>query len=334
MKRLTRPLVIAMLGGLTILLLVKLGDIDISLATLRQIDPLYLSLAIVIHYSGFVMRGWRWQKLLHGLGYRLNYGYLTALLMSGWFVSALVPARLGDVGRVYLLRRDHQVPLAQGFASIATERALDIVAILGLAALTATWALAGRTPAWVWQTLAGGVLVGGLGLVALVAMPRLEGWLVNLLPWAIYRKVMSFGFELVGSIRQVAQKPRLLTLLLAQSLYIWLCDVCLMVFIFYSLDLFLPISIPAFTSMAVDLAAAVPIIPGAVGQVEATAVGVMSLFALSTQQSSLIILINRFISFWTFIIVSGAVTYLFGFSQALDTKQLAPAQSQMPVNNA
>ncbi len=34
------------------------------------------------------------------------------------------------------------------------------------------------------------------------------------------------------------------------------------------------------------------------------------------------ILLNRFVSFWTFILVSGAVTYLFGFSQALNPDKL------------
>ena len=70
MKRLTRPLIIITLGLLTLLLLLKLGNIDISMDTLRRINPLYLTAAIAVHYSGFAMRGWRWQKLLNGLGTR------------------------------------------------------------------------------------------------------------------------------------------------------------------------------------------------------------------------------------------------------------------------
>jgi hypothetical protein len=333
MKRLTRPLILIVLGFLTILLLLRLGDIDISMATLRQINPAYMLVAIVIHYSGFVMRGWRWQKLLAGLGHRLGYPYTTALLMSGWFVSALVPARLGDVARAYMLRRDHNVAMSQGLASIATERALDILAILTLALVAATWALAGRTPPWIWQTIAGGSIFFGLAAVVLLVTPQLETWFLNLLPWTLYQKLARFGFDMLVSIRRLGQNPTLLLTVAGQSLYIWLCDVFLMYFVFLSIGATAPLSVSAFTSMTVDLAAAVPIIPGALGQVEGTALGVLSIFDIGTQQSSLMILLNRFVSFWSFILVSGAITYFFGFSQALQPEQLRISNEQLTIIN-
>jgi len=331
MKRLTRPLIIITLGLLTLLLLLKLGNIDISMDTLRRIDPVYLALAVSIHYSGFAMRGWRWQKLLAGLGHPLGYIYTTTLLLAGWFVSALIPVRLGDVARAYMLRRDHGISMAQGLGSIAAERALDILSILTLAAISAAFALAGRTPPWVWQTIGGGTLLLGLWVVILLVSPQLEAFFLNLFPWSIYKKVVRFGFELLDSIRQVGENPALLLLTALQSLYIWLCDIFLMYFVFLSIGAEVPFSISAFTSMTVDLAAAVPIIPGAMGQAEGTAIGVLSLFQIPASQSSLMILLNRFVSFWTFILVSGAVTYLFGFSQALNPDKLKVKEDQIDL---
>ena len=322
MKRLTRPLIIIALGLLTLLLLLKLGNIDISMNTLRRINPAYLAAAVVIHYSGFAMRGWRWQKLLKGSGHSVGYGYTVTLLLAGWFVSALIPARLGDVARAWMLRRDHNVPMAQGLGSIAAERAFDILSILMLAAAAAAFALTGRTPPWVWRTIGGGTLLLGILIAILLLSPQLEDFFIRLLPWSLYKKTVHFGFELLNSIRQVGKSPELLLLLTAQSLYIWLCDIFLMALVFCSIGASVPFSVSAFTAMAVDLAAAVPIIPGALGQVEGTALGLLSLFQIPAAQSSLMVLLNRFISFWTFILVSGAVTYLFGFSQALNPDKL------------
>ncbi len=322
MKKYSRALIIFTLGLLTILLLLKVGNIDISMDTLRRIDPIFLGLAILVHYSGFVMRGWRWQNVLRGMGHRVSYRYATTLLVSGWFASALLPARLGDVLRASLLKRDHGVPLSHGFGSVASERALDILAILLLAAVAAVWALPGRTPPWVWQTLGGGMMLIVALAVVLIAAPQLEGFFLRLLPWKMYRRAVRFGFELLASIRQLGKNPQLLLAVAGQSIYIWLCDVFLMYFVILSLGITIPVSIAAFTGMTVDLAAAVPIIPGALGQVEGTALGVLSLFQIHTDQSSLIILLNRFISYWTFIIVSGAVAYFFGFSQAFKSNDL------------
>jgi uncharacterized protein (TIRG00374 family) len=248
----------------------------------------------------------------------LSYRYTTALLLAGWFVSALLPARLGDVARAAMLRRDHQISLTGGFASIATERALDIIAILLLAVVAALWALPGRTPVWVWQVIGGGfvLLIVTIGLLLLV--PHLEAPLRRRLPWSVYQRLVTFGFELLAHIRRLGQNPTLLLIVVVESLYIWLCDVGLMYFIFRSIGPPVALSIVAFTAMMVDLAAAVPIIPGAVGQFEGAAIGLLSLFALPVDQSSLMVLLNRFISFWTFIVVSGIITAGFGFTQLLN----------------
>lgn len=328
MKKYSRALIIFTLGLLTILGLLKIGNVEISPDTLRRINPAFLAMAVLVHYSGFAVRGWRWQKVLRGMGHRVSYRYATTLLVSGWFASALLPARLGDVLRASLLKRDHGVPLSHGFGSVATERTLDIFAILLLAAVAAVWALAGRTPAWVWQTLGGGITLVVALVVGLIAAPQLEGFFTELLPWQFYRKTVRFGFELLASIRQLGRNPHLLLTVAGQSLYIWLCDVFLMYFVMLSLGVVLPVSIAAFTGMTVDLAAAVPIIPGALGQVEGTALGVLSLFQIHPDQSSLIILLNRFISYWTFIIVSGAVAYFFGFSEAMKSSELRIANDE------
>ena len=332
MKRFGRPAILVLLGVLTLLVLLRVGKVDISVETLRRVELRYLLAAIAIHYSGFAVRGRRWQRLLDGLGHRLRYPYVTALLLTGWFVSALVPARAGDLARAYMLRRDHNVPMAEGFASLAAERALDIAAILALAAASAVWALAGRTPPWVWQTIGGGTVLFAALAAGLLAVPRLEGRLVNLLPWSVYRKAARFGFDLLGSLRLLGRRPRLLATVAAQSVYIWLCDVLLMHLSLLSIGVAAPLSVSAFTAMAVDLAAAVPIVPGALGQFEGTALGLLSLFGIGAAQSSLVILLNRFISFWSFLAVSGAATYAFGFAQALQADELGAEPPPPPTD--
>jgi uncharacterized protein (TIRG00374 family) len=274
----TRLALIAILGMLTLLALIRLGNIDISLDTLRRIQSGYLAAAIAVHYSGFAMRGDRWRRLLAAMGHRVSYGYAFSLLLAGWFVSALVPARAGDLARAGLLRRDHDVPVASGLGSIAAERAFDALALVLLAALAGAWALAGRTPAWVWQSAA---IIVGLAIVVaggLIAVPRLESWLAGLTTWPLYQKALRFGFDLLRSIRALCGQPAVLLIVAVQSVYIWLCDVLLAYLLLGGLGY--PVSPPvaAFTAMAADLAVTVPLTPGAVGQFETA-------FALAAPES-------------------------------------------------
>jgi uncharacterized protein (TIRG00374 family) len=106
-----------------------------------------------------------------------------------------------------------------------------------------------------------------------------------------------------------------LLLVAVQSLYIWLCDVLLAYLLLRGIGAPLSLTVAAFTAMAADLAVTVPITPGAVGQFEAAFVGLLALFAVPTSQASLAVLLNRFVSFWTFILFSGLVTYLAGLGK-------------------
>jgi hypothetical protein len=318
----TRLLLIAVLGILTVLLLVRLSDVDINAHTLRRIRPTYLLAAVAVHYSGFAVRGDRWRRLLAAMGHPVRFGYAFSLLLAGWFISALVPARAGDLARAGLLRREHGVPLAAGLGSVAAERAFDALALVCLAVLAGAWAMAGRLPGWLWQSAALAAALAAAAVAILAAMPRAESRLRECLPWTGWRKAAGFGFDLLRSVRDLSRHPRTLLLVSGQSLYVWLCDVLLAYLLLRGLGTPLPLPVAAFTAMAADLAVTVPLTPGAVGQFEAAFVGLLALFAVPTAQASLAVLLNRFISFWTFIAFSGLVTYLAGFSRVLGTGEV------------
>jgi len=310
-----RLILIVALGLLTLLLLVRLGEIDVSLDTLRRIQPGYLLAAIAVHYSGFLVRGDRWRRLLAAMGHRVKFGYAFSTLLAGWFISALVPARAGDFARAGLLRRDHDIPVAIGLGSVAAERAFDALALICLAMVAGAWALAGRTPAWVWQSAAATAGLFMVAIVGLVAVSRVEGWLMGLFRWSFYQKALRFGFDLLRSVRALGRHPIALTVVAAQSLTVWMCDVFLAYLLLRGLGTPLSLPVAAFTAMAADLAVTVPVTPGAVGQFEAAFVGLLALFAVPASQASLAVLLNRFISFWTFILFSGLVTYLAGLGR-------------------
>ena len=99
-----RILLLVGLGLLTLGALIVFGGGRTALTALTTVDLRWIGLGMVIHYSGFVVRGLRWQQLLRASGHRLRWRYVTALLLSGWFVSALLPARAGDLLRIAMLR--------------------------------------------------------------------------------------------------------------------------------------------------------------------------------------------------------------------------------------
>jgi uncharacterized protein (TIRG00374 family) len=350
MKKYSRLLIIAILSLIMIAAVVRLSHLDMSWDTLARVDWGWYSLVAVAFYLSVLSRGWRWQTILRAMGRPVGFIYAATLLTAGLFLSAILPARAGDIGRVAMLRQDHRMPIAEGIASIASERLLDVLVILLMAMLGAALALPGHLPPEILQLLLG---VSGLllaGLLGLLLIPAAEQWLRQFgllrrwLParlWDFYQKVLDFGFSLINSVRGLGRNPLALAVIVAQSFLVWIWDAVMLHLILGSLGLSQPFSVSLFTSMVSALVTAVPLTPGGLGQYDAAIIGLLSLFGVSTAVGGLAVLLLRAVQLWTFIPVSGLTTYIFGFSRALNLGQTpvegdataAPALASTPAES-
>ena len=330
-----RVLLLIGLGVLTIALLVSLGGGLATAAALSNAHWGLVAVAILIHYSGFAVRGHRWQLLLGTMGYRLSYWYATTLLISGWFISALIPARAGDAARVYLLhsplqnRSDHvSVPVSDSLGSIVLERVLDILAILLLGAGFGYFVLRGALPSWVLATYAAAIILLLGFVIVLLFSPPLLRWLRGLSTAPLWQKVLGFGDEVAGSLRRLPQKPLAMLAVIGESLYIWLCDALLLWLLLLSLSsagessAFAP---AAFVALTVDIVAAIPLTPGGIGQIEVAYGALLGLFGTPLVVITSVTLLTRLVSYWSFLLFSGVVTFAAGIGQLfVDRKSVQP----------
>jgi uncharacterized protein (TIRG00374 family) len=338
-KKYRRLWVMLLLSLVVIWGLLRLGNIEVSYDTLVGLNWRWLGLVFVIFYSGVFVRGLRWQQILKTMGWPIGYVYTQTLLMAGFFVSLVLPARLGDVGRVVMLKQDHHIPLAQGAASLATERALDVAAILALAFVGAVSALPGRVPPQVNQLMWGAAILFALGLLGLLVTPGLENWLrrpgrlATICPaklWSLYQKGLDFGFTMLKAIRALGQKPLALTLVVLESLYIWLCDALIIYWGLRSMNAATSLSVSLLAGMISDLSVAVPITPAGLGQFEVVLVGLLTLLGVNTASASLTVLLTRLVSFWSFLPIGGVVMYSFGFARLFSMKGKEGHMSPLP----
>jgi uncharacterized protein (TIRG00374 family) len=326
MKKYLRLLILLILSILIIWGLLRLGDIELGTETLSQVNWIWLLVGFVIYYAGIFVRGLRWQRILKTMDWPIGYVYIQALLTSGLFLSMILPARLGDVGRVVMLKQDHKIPIARSIASLAAERALDVFAILVLAITGAIWALQGRVPPEVLHLILGTTVLFVIGLLGLVAVPGFEPWLRHpgqieaLIPtkiWSFYQKVLDFSFNLIHGVRALGRHPLTLTIAIIESFYIWLCDALLIYFGLLSIGAPASLGVSLFAGMISDLVVAVPLTPAGLGEFELMLVWLLTLFDVTRAQASLTVLLARFVALWCFLPIGAIVTYIFGFSRAL-----------------
>ncbi|MFI5200457.1 MAG: lysylphosphatidylglycerol synthase transmembrane domain-containing protein, partial [Candidatus Limnocylindrales bacterium] len=118
-----------------------------------------LLVAFLVFYAGFPLRGLRWAILIRATGYPLKVKDSTEIIFLSWLVNCLVPAKLGDVYRAYLLKLNAAVSLSRTFGTIFIERILDLFAIVVLGLAAGFISFRGRLPTDVQIVFGIGVLV-------------------------------------------------------------------------------------------------------------------------------------------------------------------------------
>jgi uncharacterized membrane protein YbhN (UPF0104 family) len=159
----------------------NLDPIDV-LAVILSADVSWLAIALVLYAANIVVRIQRWRMLLHG-HYNLSYGKVGAVLVSGYGMNFLLPARIGELFRMELMRRRHSVPRAVAFSGIVIERILDglcVVLLLGIG-LWATGQSNGQSEVLKFVHVGGALIFGGavVGWILLQNLPLMSlfsGW--------------------------------------------------------------------------------------------------------------------------------------------------------------
>src|SRR5712692_2325004 len=102
---------------------------------LAKIDYVWLIVASVLFCTSYSGRVFRWQLLFSPLRLRLIKIFNT--LNIGYFLSNLLPARIGDLVRAYLIGDIESVSKARALSTIIVERMSDGLAVVLLLGVTA-----------------------------------------------------------------------------------------------------------------------------------------------------------------------------------------------------
>ncbi len=288
-----------------------LADVPKDIA---QANPWLVGLAFLSYYIGFPIRGYRWTKLLHGAGYKIRTRDGTEILFLSWLVNCIVPAKLGDIYRAYLLKLNTPVSATKTLGTVFMERILDLIAIAALGVLAGYWHWKDQMstlPATVQFIFAFGVVVIVGLIVALVAMRNFGRRLLGALP--LPHRVIEFydRFE-EGVFNSVGLRG--LPLLGVLTVLIWTTEAMRLYFVVRALGFpatDLGVSGSMFVALIGSLLTAVPLTPGGLGLVEGGMLGVLTgVFKLSTPQALAIIIVDRAISVFS-IVVLGSLAYVF-----------------------
>ena len=267
------------ISAISIGVLLYFADVRKLSEAIRLADYRLVLFSILVTLTWLVVRGLVWRTLLQD---KAPYATVFWTLNEGYVLNNVLPFRLGEVGRAFLLSRKVGLGFWQVISSIIIERALDMAMAVGLLFSTlpfvvgATWA---REAAFV----VGGLVL--LGLAVLYLLARNQRRALNLFErlgkrwnWLARRggKVIT---SFLSGLGVLTNGLRFLSAV-GWMLINWMVAV---VQYYVMVKAFFPDTRLLWAAFSLGVAAlgiAAPSSPGAVGVLELSIVGALSLFGL------------------------------------------------------
>lgn len=270
---------------------------------LGRLNGTWLFVAIVISLLIMVFRAWRWQLELRPLEH-VPLGRLWVVTAVAYMAINLLPVRIGEIVRPWLLSRKSNVSFSNVVGNVVLEKTLDSVVIVfyilvGLLTVE-------NLPLWVRR----GAIFPAVAAVVLVSLVLLfwwrgeafvDRWVLRLLP-------QRFGSGLKGILASVADgmriipNPWLLLAVFLVSLALWFLPILSSYVMILAFDLQAPFSAALVVFIFIGFGTALPnFLPGMVGPYQYACILALELFGVNRADGLAYGLVLNAVQFFTLI---------------------------------
>jgi uncharacterized protein (TIRG00374 family) len=261
------------LSGLFLWLALAGEDWDAIRASLANVDYTWVALMFPVGAYTLYARSQRWQLLLEKTsGRSVPMLPIYSASAIGFMANMVLPFRVGEIARPWLVSRNVGLPLASTFASVVVERVLDLLALavfgIGIVLTADSVPDSVKTMAQLAAVIAVVMFAGAFLVVARrqLVLPILDE-LWKRIP-KIGPVVLRLEHEFVDGMESIADFPTL-SKAIAWSLYIWLLVGISFALGFLATGMDVPFVHGGITvATIVALAVSVPSAPAFVGQFE------------------------------------------------------------------
>ncbi|WP_417412028.1 lysylphosphatidylglycerol synthase transmembrane domain-containing protein [Hoeflea sp.] len=273
------------ISGLALAYIVRQFDVGDITTTLRNVDVLPLVPVPFFILGSFAIRAQRW-RLLVKHDPPIRYWPSLSALMIGYLFNNVLPARAGDFGRALELGRTEQMSRTKVFATLITERVLDLLATLGILALVLLSYPA--LPGWLKTagvTVAAAVLAVLLVLVLSHTIGRV--WMLDILrffttylPVSLRERPLKMANSALDGIEGMF-RPLHAASFLVLTVVIWSLEVGIVYLTAASIGLQIPLGNALFVLLFLAIGSMVPASPGFVGTYEYFGVSALALVGIT-----------------------------------------------------
>jgi hypothetical protein len=246
---------------------------------IKDADQRFLLPAVIMTTVSSILRGIRW-RLCFEPSDPVSYAEASAGYSVGAASSQVIPARLGDLVRVYVLGQVSPVSKSKALGTLVIERLADMFAVvIMLTVLLPLFSL----PSWikVFDAFAAGLAAAALVIVFVLAR---RGENLPEPAWVAQRRPLHVLFGLLIQVLDgfsAVKDPRRGFLILLVSFAVWVTQTGTYAISFSAVRIPLGWKEGALTTLILALTAIIPTGPGFAGSFEIATQNLLGLFGVS-----------------------------------------------------
>jgi len=260
---------VGLLVGLFFLVVAFWGqDFNAIGTALGKANYWWLIPALAAYFAGVGLRAVRWHYLLSPIQ-KVSTRRLFPVVVIGYMANNVLPVRMGEVVRAYVLGQREGVRKTAALATIVVERIMDGITMILFLSLTSLFVSINKDIQGI-ERVAAVIFLGCIVVFFLVAhsrdwMKKLEAFGLKFVPSGLRPKVSGLADAFIDGL-QVLRHWRDLLMVFALSVLAWTCEAGMfwMVALAFS-NLNLSLAAVFMTLAVANLATLVPSTPGYVG---------------------------------------------------------------------
>jgi uncharacterized membrane protein YbhN (UPF0104 family) len=294
--------------------------------SISKAQLLPLAGAFVVYYTSLFIRGLRWKSMLakvhiddaHGYPMPGPFGMFHFIFLS-WFANCVVPARLGDAYRSYMLKQKTKASFGTSLGTILAERLIDLVALVIVAFTAGIIVFGTKIPGRAEQAFLLGAAVVVLGVIGVFALWLFREHLERLMP----TRIVHHYQRLHTGIFQILRRPFSYG---ALGGMLWLMDGLRLFLVAWALDSHL--TFPEATTVALmsALVTAIPVTPAGLGVVEAFMVWILPQVGVPKDPALVVAILDRTVTYWS-LIALGIPVYILSLRSNIKKEQNVPLRT-------
>ena len=292
-------------------------DVEELWNTIQHINFGWIFLAIPVYFFATYILTWRWWYLLRSVK-PISANELFPIVLIGYMANNLLPFRLGEIMRAYVLKRRDQVPIAPTLTTIFVERIFDGITMLVLIFIallfidfeedTLRTVIFATTP----------LFFGALGVFFWLAIhpertTRLVQWLTErLLPATLQEKIQELVASFLDGLKGL-RSPRALAGIIFFSIASWTVESSTYWIVMQAFDFKVSFYVLLLVVGFGNLSTILPSTAGYIGTFHAVAILTLTAFDIDrTAAGSYAIVMHA--TLWLPITLAGFITLIqFGF---------------------